>query len=98
MDAKRPTCDGPRTTTSCPREAARSRPSVSPAAAYGGALADFRALSPGSPPPSKGREVALQLPLGQLHAVLVPFAALELDVALEDVRTKRLASHLRGSE
>src|ERR687895_895357 len=51
-----------------------------------------------SPRPSKNREVVLELPRRQLHAVLVPLLALDLDVAVEDVRPERRTSELGLSE
>src|SRR5918994_4167739 len=49
-------------------------------------------------PPSEHREVALQLPLGDLDAVLLPLLALQLHVALEYVIAERLAHEIGGRQ
>src|SRR5437870_10296811 len=43
-------------------------------------------------------QVLLHLPVGELDAVLVPLLPLQLDVAVEDVRSERLAHELRLRE
>ena len=43
---------------------------------------------------SEHRQVPLELPLGELNAVVVPLLPLQLDVAVEDVWTERLARDL----
>ena len=53
-----------------------------------------RCRSPASAP-SEHRQVSLELPTGDLDAVLLPLLALELDVALEDVVAERLAARAR---
>src|SRR5580765_7268381 len=42
----------------------------------------------------ENRQIPLQLPFRELHAVLVPLLALELDIALEDVVAERFAHEL----
>src|SRR6185312_2559553 len=40
------------------------------------------------------RQVPVELPARQLHAVVVPFLALQLDVPVEDMRAERLSGQL----
>src|SRR5690242_9055102 len=44
------------------------------------------------------REVAVELPLRQLHAVLVPLLALQLHVVVEDVVAERAAEEVGARE
>src|SRR5262249_309833 len=46
----------------------------------------------------QNRQVLPHLPVGELHAVLVPLLPLQLHVAVEDVRAERLAHELRLRE
>src|ERR1700756_2167945 len=47
---------------------------------------------------SENGEVAVEFPLAELDAVLVPFLPLQLDVAVEDVRAEGLAGELRTGQ
>src|SRR5439155_25886075 len=52
--------------------------------------AELHETGPHSPSFSENGQVLVELPLGELHAVVVPFAPLQLDVAVEDVGAQRL--------
>src|SRR6185436_16227319 len=103
LDAEaRQTAQRPRAPTGDPRSAVRHSRRRSPC---GPGLHPDHALSDGRCPDGTGdssgallerRQVALLLPLGDLDAVLVPFASLELDVAREDVLAER-AGHEIGA-
>src|SRR5690606_8406765 len=57
-----------------------------------------RADLPSPSEPLEGLEVAVHLPAGDLHPVLVPLLGLGLDEPLEDVVAERVADDLVGGQ
>src|SRR4051812_24136374 len=54
-----------------------------------------RGTGPDSASFSENGQVLTELPFGQLNPVLVPLPALQLDIAVEDVRAERLPRQFR---
>src|SRR6478609_7927741 len=71
-----------------PRRLTSSSPAI-------GKVPDAAAVGMAADLPSEDREVALELPRADLHAVVLPLLALDLDVAVEHVLAER-AQHELG--
>src|SRR6476646_8758991 len=84
-----PVGPGPgRRRASKPRRLASSSPAI-------GKVPDAAAAGMAAGLPSEDREVALELPRADLHAVVLPLLALDLDIAVEHVLAQR-AQHELG--